>query len=86
MRNSYRHDPLAAVRAKGHRDRMERIRNTMTPAQVEASMKKIIRAKLEVDEPIDQDDFRLANLPMDQVNTMFKRVLQKVQNEMAAER
>lgn len=86
MKNAYRRDPLAKERARGLRDRMDRIRQTMTPAQIEASMKKIIRNKLELDETIALDDFRLANLPLDQVNAMFRRVLQSVQNAMAMER
>lgn len=86
MRNSYCRDPLAAVRAKGQRDRMDRIRREMTPGQVEAGMEKIIREKLGLNEPIALEDFQLANLPMEQVAPLFKRVLQKVQNKMAVER
>lgn len=83
MKNHYRRDPLAKVRAQGFRDRMDRARQTMTQAEIEAGMKKVIRNKLELAEAITLDDFRLANLPMDQVNSMFKRVLRSVQNDMA---
>jgi hypothetical protein len=86
MKNAYRRDPLDALRAKGHRDRLDRIRNSMTPAEVEAAMAKIIRTKLEQEEDIREDDFRLANLPMDQVKTIFRRVLRTVQNGIASER
>lgn len=86
MRNGFRRDPLAQIRARGQRDRLDRIRNTMAPAEVEAKVRKIIREKLELGETIALDDFRLANLPLDQVNAMFKRVLQSVQNTMAMER
>jgi hypothetical protein len=86
MRNSFRRDPLAKVRAQGQRDRLDHMRNTMSSAEVEAKVRKIIREKLELSENISLDDFRLANLPMDQVNAMFKRALRAVQNEMAMER
>lgn len=81
-----RKDPFAATRNEMRRERMERTRANMTPEQVEAAMKKIIRAKLDDDQPIDQADFRLANLPMDQVNGLFKRVLKSVQNQRALDR
>ena len=86
MRNTYRRDPLAKIRAKGQRDRMDRIRREMTPSEVEAGMEKVIREKLGLGDPIALEDFRLANLPMDQVAPLFRRVLQKVQNKMAMER
>lgn len=78
-------DPFAKTRRENFVDRMTRQREGMTVEQVESAMARIIRQK-PPEEPITLDDFRLKNLPMDTVKASFRRVLQKVQNEMALER
>lgn len=77
---------LSRERAIGRRQRLDRIRLAMTPDQVRCDMARIIKAKLELNEDISLDDFRLANLPMDIVQVNFKAILRIVQNTLAAER
>jgi hypothetical protein len=72
-----------------HRDNVRHQREAMTAADVEKAMRSIIAGKLERDggeAVITLADFQQANLPMDKVTPIARRVLTSVQNEMAEAR
>jgi hypothetical protein len=79
-------DPMDATRRAHRAQKRDLARQRMTSDMVEAGMRKVIREKLELCQPIELDDFRRANLPMDQVQDRFRGALAAVQNAMAMER
>jgi hypothetical protein len=58
----------------------------MGSAEIERAMRSVIRAALLEDRPIELTDFHKALVPAEEVRPRFKRLLQSVQNELAAER
>jgi hypothetical protein len=83
MGKAWRRDPLDKDRAALRAMRRAREQRNMSPKQIEQAMRKIIRQKLELSEPIHRDDFLRANLPPAAITANFQRVLQAVQYSMA---
>ena len=84
-----RRDPLAKDRAKLRDAAIAALADPapiQDPQELERGMRRVIRRKLADGETIALDDFRLAGLPVKDVEPRFKRVLATVQNSIAMER
>lgn len=84
-----RRDPLQAVRRAHYADKMARACARMTPEETRAAMVRMIRNRIAEDgdsATVSLDDFRRANLPMDQVPGLFKSALSTAQNGIALDR
>lgn len=80
----YRRDPLAKDRAELAAAAAANPKPLdLAPTEIEARMAKIIRDRLSNGETISLEDFRLAALPVKEIQPRFKRVLAAVQNELA---
>jgi hypothetical protein len=72
------------------RDRMRRERESMTPAQVEAAARRLIRERMQRDgdqAEISMDDFKRANLPMQLVTQdLVRRLVRAMRDDLQMER
>lgn len=85
MGKAWRRDPLDKDRDALRAMRRAREQRNLSPEQIDQAMRKIIRLKLELAEPIHRDDFLRANLPPAAITANFERVLKSVQCSMGAD-
>lgn len=86
---SYRRDPMDSTRRAHRAQKRDPARANMTDDMVEASLRRLIRERIERDGDgvcISLEDLRRANLPVEVAHAKFRSALAAVQHSMAMER